>query len=61
MIEASQQMQISKIQLLWICEGLGQELPNFILTPDRQIRHPTVTESPAFTSSVAQLASAFDC
>jgi hypothetical protein len=24
-------------------------------------RHPTATESPAFTSSVAQLASAFDC
>jgi hypothetical protein len=23
--------------------------------------HPTATESPAFTSSVAQLASAFDC
>jgi hypothetical protein len=41
--------------------SLDRESTSVILIQDQRFRHPTATESSAFTSSVAQLASAFDC
>jgi hypothetical protein len=44
----------------WSVSGSGHSEQVYIPAIST-FRHPTATESPAFTSSVAQLASAFDC